>query len=138
MSEINERMQAKGTKSRPELHGSIEKGGHFALAVTSRVFRAFKRTTKLTATASRDGGATVITGSVPDGVTPPWQRITLVLLLAVGGLIVLSGQPMLALVVLLMGGLAFIPMIGDYNNSETLLIEVEKILKASPRPPRKK
>jgi hypothetical protein len=38
---------------------------------------------------------------------------------------------------LLFGLAAFIPMHGDYINSDVLLIEVERTMKASPKPPKR-
>lgn len=136
MRDLNERLGAKGTKSRPELDGWIKKGGIFSVAVTLPVWRRFKRTTRMQGQVDRESGTTVIRGYVSDGVTPKWQRVIFVLLLIACGLILLSGQLLLALVALILGFATFIPMMGDYNNSDILLIELERVLKASPRPPK--
>jgi hypothetical protein len=136
-SAINERINAKGSKSRPELDGWIEKGGIFSVSVTSNVFRRFPRTTRLSAKAERDGKITIIRGAVAGGIGPKGLRILVVFLLIVSMAIMISGQPMLTLVVFIVGGLALLPLHGDYINSEILLIEVERALKASPIPPKK-
>lgn len=137
MSAINKRLQAAGTKSRPELEGWIEKPGKFSLAVTSNVLRRFPRTTRLTGVATREEGSTIIRGHVSGGVGPRGLQMLVVALGAVIFLLIISGNPMLALVTLVFGGVAIIPLRGDYVNSETLLIEVEKTLKATPKPPKK-
>ncbi len=136
MRDLNERMEVKGSKSRPELDGWIKKGGLFSIAVTMPVLFRFTRTTRLHAQAEREGGITVIRGYVSDGVTPKWQRVIFILLLVVCGLILFSGQLLLALVALILGIATFIPMMGDYKNSDLLLLEIERVLKASPKPPK--
>lgn len=135
---LNERMQAKPTSTRPELAGWIEKGGRFSLAVSSRVFGTITRTTRLSGVMQRDSGVTVIQGYVSDGVTPQWQKILGVMLVLVCVILLLAGQAVLALVSLLVGVAAFVPFRGDYENSETLLIELERTLKASPKMPGRK
>lgn len=137
MNALHERMQAKATKSRPELGGYIEKSGVFSLTVQSKVAGRFPRRTRLSATIKREKGMTIIEGYVADGISPQWLRILMVIVLVVCALLVLSNQPMLALVLALFGGLFYIPMRGDYVNSDRLLIEVEKTLRASPKPPKK-
>jgi len=138
MKSLHERMDAKPTKTRPELQGWIEKGGRFSVAVTTTVIGRFRRTTRLNATAARESGMTVIRGYVSDGVSPRWQRILFAVLFVATVLMVLSNQILLAAAVLVLGAAMYIPMMGDYKNSDLLLIEVEKAFKASPYPPKSK
>ena len=135
--DLNERLQAKGSRSRPELDGWIEKNGTFSLTVTSKVIGRFPRTTRLTARAERDKGVTTVRGSVSDGISPHWSRILFIGLVVVAAALALSGQYMPAILVFVFGGIAYVPLHGDYINSDVLLIEVERTLKASPRPPKK-
>lgn len=135
---LNERIQAKPTKTRHELDGHIEKGGYFSLAVTLPVFLWLKRTTRMKGRIQREGGQTVIRGYVPDGVSPQWQRIIGGVMAVLAVLILFSGQLVMALAILFGGVLAFVPMSGDWKNADILLIEVEKVCKASPKPPKKK
>lgn len=135
---INDRLQAKPTKTRHAVDGWVEKGGRFSIAVTLPVFARIKRTTRLKGHMKRESGQTVIRGYVPDGVDPQWQRILAALLVAVVALITLSGQLVLGLAILGGSVLAFVPMAGDWKNSDILLIELEKTCKASPRPKKKK
>ncbi|MDX1993107.1 MAG: hypothetical protein SF029_11990 [bacterium] len=137
MNALHERMQAKGSSSRPELHGWIEKNGHFSLAVTSSVFGRLHRTTRMSGAALRENGSTVIRGYVSDGVSPQWQKILAGVLVVVCVVLLFSGQAVLGLSALLVGGAAYVPMRGDYNNSEILLMELERTLKASPKPSKK-
>jgi hypothetical protein len=137
LRDLNERLQAKGTKTNPELGGWIDKKGAFALTVTSKVFRRFSRKTRLTGQINRDSGTTVIRGYVSDGVSPEWMRIMAIGLLIISGALAFSGQYMVALMVIGLGLVAYIPLRGDYLNSDTLLIAVEKTLKATPKPPKK-
>jgi hypothetical protein len=137
-SALNERIQAKPTKTRHELDGHIEKGGYFSLAVTLPVFLRLKRTTRMRGRIQRESGQTIIRGYVPDGVSPQWRRIIGVVLAILGLIILFSGQLIMAVVVVIGGVLAYVPMAGDWRNADVLLIEVEKTCKASPRPPKKK
>lgn len=137
MRDLNERLEAKPTKTRPELNGWIQKGGKFSVSVRSQVLRRFSRRTRLKATASRESGVTVIRGYVSDGVNPFWLRVLTGVVVVVALLLLLVGEPMLALVTLVFGVLAYIPLRGDYINSDTLLLELERTLKASPKPPKK-
>lgn len=137
MSAINERLHVKATKARSELGGWTNKDGNFSLTVTSRVVGRFPRTTRLTANAKRDTGMTVIRGDVSDGVTPQWLGILMIGVGIIIALMVIVGELMLALLMLLFAMFAYIPLRGDYVNSDVLLLEVEKTLKASPKPPKK-
>ena len=136
MRDLNDRLEAKGTKSRPELDGWIKKGGTFSISVTLPVFGKFNRTTRLKAQSERESGVTVIRGSVSEGVTPKWQRIIFILLGLACALMLISGQGVLAIAAFVLGLATFIPMMGDYKNSDVLLIELERVLKASPKPPK--
>lgn len=137
LRDLNERLQAKGTKSNPELGGWIDKKGSFSLTLTSKVGGRFSRTTRLTGHIKRDSGTTTIRGYVADGVSPEWMRIMGVGLLVVAGLLVFSGQFLIAVVAIMVGLVASIPLRGDYVNSDELLIALEKTLKATPKPPKK-
>lgn len=137
MNALNERMQQKGTKAHPELHGWIEKGGAFSISMTSQVARRFPRTTRLNGQAKREGSSTVIRGYVSDGISPQWLGILSVVLVVLCVLLILQGQSMLALLSVIFAGLFYIPMRGDYVNSDVLLIELEGTLKATPKPPKK-
>ena len=120
--DINERIHTKGTKTRPELDGWIEKGGIFSISVTSNVLKRFPRTTRLSAKAERDGKTTIIRGNVSGGVGPKGIRILIALLVIVSIILVVSGQMMLTLLVFVVGVIALVPLHGDYLNSEILLI----------------
>jgi hypothetical protein len=138
MRALTERMAARPTSTRPDLDGWVEKSGTFSLAVTSKIGRYFSRTTRLSGALARESGLTVIRGYVSDGVSPYWLRVLYgVLLLVTLGLLAV-GEPLLALVAFGGGLVAYIPLRGDYVNSDILLMEIEKALKASPTPPRKK
>lgn len=137
MNALNERMQAKGTKSRPELNGWIEKKGAFSISVSSKVMGRFNRRTRLSGHARRDKGMTVIQGSVSDGVNPGALRIVGIALAVTVVMLFLIGEPMLGLLTIIFGAIAYVPLRGDYVNSDLLLIEVERTLKATPKPPKR-
>lgn len=138
MSALNERLQAKPTKSRPELHGWIEKGGTFSISVTSRVIGRFPRSTRLTGAAKREGSTTTVRGYVSDGISPQWLQILSGVVALGCVLLVFARQPMLALLAFIFAVIFYIPMRGDYINSDILLLELERTLKASPTPPKEK
>ncbi|MFW5692467.1 MAG: hypothetical protein ACOCX3_03865 [Chloroflexota bacterium] len=137
LRDLNERMQAKPTKTNPELGGWIDKKGRFSITLSSRVFGRIPRTTRLSARLERERGVTVIEGYVSDGLSPEWLRNLSVILLVVVGALIFSGEPMLALFTLLLGIVAAVLLYGDWINSDVLLKTVEKTLKADPKPPKK-
>jgi len=53
------------------------------------------------------------------------------------GFLILN-ENLFAVIGLLAGAFAYVMLRGDYRNSEFLLVEVEKTLKASPNMPKKK
>ncbi len=137
MTALHERIQTKGTKSRPELSGWIEKKGAFSISVTSKVMGRFNRRTRLNGYARRDKGMTVITGSVSDGVNPGALRVIGIALAVLVVMMFFVGEPMLGVLTIIFGAIAYVPLHGDYVNSDVLLIEVERTLKASPNLPKK-
>jgi len=136
LSALNERMQQKGTKSRPEIDGWIEKSGQFSISVSQPVLGRFPRSTRLNADIQREKGITVIRGSVSDGVNPFWLRVLGVVVGIIALVMVLNNQAMLAVITLIFAAIAYVPLRGDYINSDLLLIEVERTLKANPKPPK--
>ncbi len=141
MSALNERLQVKGTSSRPALVGWTEKEGYFSVAVSSDVgWRAlqFGRTTRLRGQAVRDKslGATVIKGFVPEGLAPRSQLLLFGGTAALGLIMFLSGNIFLALLIVLTVGVFFIPFMGDRNNSDYLLKELRRLLQAKDKPPK--
>lgn len=134
MRELNSRIQAKPTKTRPELQGWIDKSGKFSIVLTAPVIGRFSRSTKLRGSAKRENGMTVIRGHVADGISPQWLTILMAVIFIVALALMLVNEAMLAVIVIAFGVMAYIPMRGDYINSDLLLLEVEKTLKASPAP----
>lgn len=133
MKDLHERLQAK---SRYNLDGWFEKNGRFSISVTTNVIGRFPRQTRLTATAAKEDGITVIRGFVPHGL--PRERVLLVLgtVFALAVYMFLQGQVIIALGVLVGGGFLGVPLWGDYRNHDVLLAELEKTLKARPNPPK--
>lgn len=135
MSALNERLQQKGTVSRPGLDGWVEKNGSFSLAVSSKVAKRFHRTTRLQGKAERLGSMTVLKGSVADGVSPREQVVIVGALALVGLFIISTGNLLPGLIAIAAGVVLNIPLMGDYQNSQTLTSEVQKTLKAKTTPP---
>ncbi len=137
LTAINARMQAKGTSTRPALDGWVEKGGAFALAVSTTVIGKFARRTTLKAKIERQSGVTIIRGSVPNGSTKQGQLVVFGGLTLVAATMIANGNVLFALLMLPFAAYLYIPMRGDLLNSEILIDEVQKTLKAKPKPPKK-
>lgn len=138
MRSINDRLHLAPTKTRPQLDGWVEKSGRFALGVTSTVRWHFRRKTYLRGQASREDGVTVVRGTVPGGATGRSQITIFVALALVGLLLLTQGQALMALIAVAAGAALYIPLQGDYDNSEILLAELQKALHARFTPPGKK
>ena len=137
LTSINARMHVKGTTSRPGLDGWVEKSGAFAVGVTTPVIGKFTRRTFLKAKVERQNGMTIIRGSVPEGVTKQGMVVIFVALAVVAAVIMGSGSVLLGLVLIPVGAYFVILLRGDFHNSEYLLDEVRKTLKAKPTPIKK-
>lgn len=135
-SALNERLHQPKTRSSPALDGWVEKNGRFSLALTTPVVAQFTRTTRLHGQLRRENGQTIIQGDVPDGAGPQGQIAVLIGIALVAVFVLLQEQAVLAILLALAGGALYIPMRGDYDNSDRLLLEVERALKASPKPPK--
>ena len=136
MTAINERLHLKGTSTRPGMDGWIDKSGAFAISVSTPVIGKLHRTTHLQAKVTRENGVTVIKGDVPGGASPRGQWLVFAALALVALFLVGSGSPLLGLVLVPFAALLYIPMKGDYANSEVLIGEVQKVLKARITPPK--
>jgi hypothetical protein len=136
MKAINDRLHVPGTKSRPQIDGWVEKNGSFAMSVNTSVYRRFHRKTFLRAKAERQGGTTVVTGTVPGGLPRNRQIIIFVMMVILGLALLSQGNAILAFVAIAAGAALAIPLQGDYHNSEILLTELQKALKARFAPPR--
>jgi hypothetical protein len=131
MMALNERLHTKSGK----LEGWTEKNGHFSLVVSSPVMRRFSRTTRLEAKAERENNVTVVRGHVSDGVDLRGRAIIYGILVLVGVLLILQASLLPGLLALLAPLVLNIPLEGDYNNSQVLLAEVQRTLKARETPP---
>jgi hypothetical protein len=136
LSALNERIQAPAAANRPALSGWIEKGGRFSIGLKSVVLGTFTRTTHLEGTIERESGSSVIRGSVPDGVPPTAQIMILLGIIAVGILLIVQRNAILGVIAMIAAVGIYIPLRGDFENSDRLLMEVEKTLKADPKPPK--
>lgn len=136
MSAINERLHVKGTSARPGMDGWVDKKGIFSIGVSSPIIGKLQRKTFLRAKVEREGGVTTIKGDVPTGASPQGQIVVFGALALVAVVLIGSGSMLLGLIVIPFAAVLYIPMKGDYYNSEILLSEVQKALKAKPTPPK--
>lgn len=136
MAALQERMQVKGTPSRPAIEGWTTKEGRFSITTSSPVIGNFKRTTKLRAKAEKDKGFTKITGFVPDGLDRRTQIILFGVTVVVCVLVALIGLLFLGIVIALAALAFYVPLMGDYNNSDYLMKELKKTLNAKTSPPK--
>ena len=134
---VRERLQASR-----QLEGWTDKDGGFSLAVSSKVARVFSRTTHLQADMERDKGVTTIKGYVSTGVAPRGRMMIVAVMLLAGFFLIVSGYGLPGIIAILTGPIFLIPLAGDYTNSETLLKEVRRTLRARegspPKPATKK
>lgn len=135
MTALNERLQAP----RAPISGWAEKkSGRFSISVTTRLLAVLplQRVTRLDAECVRESGLTVIRGSVSEGVAPRVQPYILLATVGVSLALLLVEQIAAALGVLAVGGLLYLTVRADWLNSDKLLLEVERTLKASPKRPK--
>lgn len=136
MTAINERLHLKGTSSRPSMDGWVDKGGAFSMGVSMPVIGKLHRTTYLRAKVSRENGVTTIRGDVPGGANRQGQMLVFAALGLVALALAGGGNPLFGLVIIPLAAILYIPMNGDYENSELLIGEVQRVLKAKPTPPK--
>ena len=86
---------------------------------------------------SKESGATVIRGTVPDGATPQRQRYIMISTPVIGLFLAANGALMLAFLAVVLMLIVLVTLRGDYYNGDRLLLEIERLLKATPKPPKK-
>lgn len=133
---IQERLAAKPTKRRPALEGNVQKGGKFYLAMTGKVARIFNRKTRLRATMERNDGVTTIDGSVNGGASPDQVKKLMAAVCVVALVMLFNGNALLGILALGFGTALYIPLTGDYDNSDQLIKEVRRACKARTTPPK--
>lgn len=136
MKALTDRLLQSETPTRPALDGYVQKNGKFKIGIEQVVFRQLKRKTWVEGQMVKDGTLTVIRGQVPEGATPERQKWVGALIPIAGLMMVIRGELLLGLVAMLLIGYVLITLRGDYFNSDRLLVELEKNLKASPKPPK--
>lgn len=130
---LAERLQA----TRSPYDGWVEKKGRFSLTLESRVFGPFKRRTRMDGEVVRESGQTIIRGQVAEGAPPAGQLLILFSLLIVGAILLSIGQLALAIVCAVGGLIGYVFARGDWENSDRLLVEIERTMKATPKAPKK-
>ena len=135
MSAINERLHTPGSKSRPQLDGWVEKSGRFSMHVNSNVKWRLMRKTVLQGKAEKLGNITLIQGTVPGGVGTQGMLVIFAALAAVAVIVYTQGNAILAAAAILAGIGLYVPLVGDFQNCETLLSELQKAVNAKFTPP---
>lgn len=133
---LSERIHQAETATRPGLDGYVQKNGQFRLGLTSRVYDRIPHKTWMEGKIAKEGGVTVIRGQVPDGAPPDRQRWIVGLMPVAGLLLLLRGEALLAFLAVVGIGYVLVILRGNYFNGDRLLVEIEKTLKASPKPPK--
>jgi hypothetical protein len=136
LAALHERMQAKGTSSRPGIEGWVEKNGGFSLGVTTPVIGRFTRTTHMRGKLERQTGITVVKGGVSHGATRENLIVIYIALLITAFALMSLGNVWLGVIVLPVGAALYIPLSGDQHNSELLMDELQRALKAKATPPK--
>ena len=132
-----ERLGQSATSTRPKLEGYADKSGKFALGLSSNVLGGCARKTWMEGVISKESGATVIRGTVPDGATPQRQRYIMIAIPVIGLFLAVNGALMLAFMAVVLMLIVLVTLRGDYYNGDRLLLEIERLLKATPKPPKK-
>lgn len=132
MTALTERLQAKGRLS---FDGWVEKKGSFSLGVTTQVLGRFPRTTYFTGKAERLGGCTMISGTVAAGASMRGLMLIVGGLALAGGALMFTGNTLVGMAMIPVAGILYVPLRGDYENSEILIGELQKTLKAKFTPP---
>lgn len=139
--ECHKTLQERLQTSR-QIEGWTDKNGTFSLAVSSKVARAFSRKTRLQGHMKRDKGITTINGYVPDGVAPRQRAFIIVGMVLAGFFLIISGNGLPGIITIVVAPVFLIPLAGDYTNSDVLLKEVRRTLRARegtpPKPAAKK
>ncbi|GAB1420602.1 hypothetical protein MASR2M15_07090 [Anaerolineales bacterium] len=133
---INERIQTKSSSKKRRYDGWIKKGGYFSISVSTPVARYFSRTTRLNGRIQREGGLTVIKGKVPGGVEKQTQSIILGAALVTALFVAITSDPLIGIVLGFLGAALLIPLAGDKENSQILINDLKRILKAKDTPPK--
>lgn len=133
-TELTARFQERGTRSRPVIQGFVEKGGTFELT-THTTLLGIRRATRLRATMEKTKEVTIIRGYVSEGVHPKRVYVVMAALAAIGALLALQGQVVLGLIVFGLSVVAYVPLVGDYRNSQYLLRELKRLSAAKDKPP---
>jgi hypothetical protein len=129
---LNERVQGGG-----KIQGRVDKANsHFSLSTSTKVLRRFSRSTRLSATLSREDGLTVIQGYVSEGMEPGRWLLIFVLVVAMTIIFYVVGNAMLMILTVLVGLWSYIPLTGDAQNSDTLLREAKRTLNAKDTKPK--
>jgi len=137
LTAITGRMQDKATKSRPEMDGWVDKNGKFAVSISSPVVYRFQRRTRLSGQIKREKGITTIEGFVPNGASREKQAIIFGALLVITLMVIANGDALLGIFAVIFGLALYIPLTGDFNNSEVLYKDIKRVLSAKEKPPKK-
>lgn len=133
-AELTARFQERSTRSRPAVQGFVEKGGHFQMK-TQITLLGITRTTQLRGTMERVKDTTILRGYVSEGLQPRKVYLVMAALAAVGLLLAVQGQVVLGLIVFGLSLIAYVPLVGDYRNSQYLLKELKRLSAAKDKPP---
>lgn len=132
--ELNNRFLEKDSRSRPAIGGFVEKGGAFNLTTSTPVL-GLRRTTRLRATMEKNKDTTVIKGYVSEGVQKEKVYIVMGALGFVALTLILKQQAVFGVIVGIVAIMAYIPLVGDDNNSQYLLRELKRLTGAKDKPP---
>lgn len=132
LSALNARMQAKSG-----MDGWVEKKGAFAIAITSPVIGRFQRRTTLYGTLEKRDNYTVVHANVSTGADQGGIIFMIGAVILISIALFASGNAMLALPLIPIAAYLYIPMRGDHENSEVLISDLLRTLKAKNTPPKK-
>jgi hypothetical protein len=129
---LNERVQGGG-----KFQGQVDKAkSQFSLTTSTKVLKRFARSTRLSATITREEGVTVIQGYVSEGMELGRWLLIFAVIMAAAVIFYVAGNAILGIMAALFGLWSYIPLTGDSDNSDTLLREVRRLLDAKETKPK--
>lgn len=133
---LTDRLHQSETPTRPGLDGFVDKKGKFRLGIEQMVYGRIRHKTWMEGQIVKEGSVSIIKGHIPEGAPPTRQRLIALVIPIASVMLLIRGEPLLAALAVVGIGYLLVMMRGDYFNSDRLLVEVEKTLKASPKPPK--
>jgi hypothetical protein len=134
LADINARFQEKESKARPGISGYTEKTGEFHLYTATTVL-GLRRNTHLRGTMEKVKDVTILRGYVSSGVQKEQAYVIMGAMMLTALAMLLLGQAIFSIVIMIIAVAGYVPLVGDYHNSQYLIKELRRITGAKDKPP---